>query len=354
MMKLFNFMYLPYFHVILSILAVCASSLPIYAFAMPSSQDSMWEAQRRSVPHAAKSPIIIGYAHNVKSGKAERAIQDGAAVIIWSFFHFEMSNVDQKGNIRTTLDLDEISSLRNKYSHVVHLGAFGGWNGPHPPDSLNGRQWCDVFMQFNEEHGFIFDGVDWDYEGHDNLDAPTATFTLQTLDIMADFSVYAKSRYRMIVSMAPAESYLDAMADEGSSDAAFSLRLDFPPRAWTSSTYATDDDRKLIESVGFSHAGRQCYSYVLAKAGIDTFDWVSIQLYEAYSPFAHELSGAKANTVASLRYRVSWLAHGYTVSELPTRGSSISELPALASSEYKVQITLSKLVSESVINWWMG
>jgi len=99
----------------------------------------------------------------------------------------------------------------------------------------------------------------------------------------------------------------------------------------------------LIVSVGFSRAGRQ-YSYVLAKAGIGTFDWVSIQLYEAYSPFAHELSGAKANTVASLRYRVSWLAHGYTVSELPTRGSSISELPALASSEYKVQITLSKLV----------
>jgi len=95
-------------------------------------------------------------------------------------------------------------------------------------------------MQFNEEHGFIFDGVDWDYEGHDDLDAPMATFTLQKLDIMADFSVYAKSRYRMIVSMAPTESYLDVMADKGSSDAAYSLRLDFSLRAWTSSTDASD------------------------------------------------------------------------------------------------------------------
>ena len=120
---------------------------------------------------------------------------------------------------------------------------------------------------------------------------------------MADFSIRANLKYGMIVSMAPAESYLDAMVEEGSIDATFSLRLDLPPRAWTSSKHTSDDDRKLIESVGFSHAGQQCYAYVLAKAGIVIFDWKSIQLYEAYSPFAHDLS-RNVNPVRALQVRI--------------------------------------------------
>lgn len=95
-------------------------------------------------------------------------------------------------------------------------------------------------MKFNEVNNFLFDGIDWDYEGHDNLDAPTSKFTLETLDIMADFTTEAKS-HGLITSMAPAESYLDASVVADSIDATFSLRLDLPPRAWTS-----PEDRDMI------------------------------------------------------------------------------------------------------------
>lgn len=314
-----------------------------------------WETERRTLsPHHADAshPIIIGYAHNVKSGKAERAIRDGANVVIWSFLHFHSSETDpaeeedetsppQKGRIRTDLDLDEIRTLRHKYTHVLHLAAFGGWNGPHPPASFTGQEWCDIFMEFNAAHGYLFDGIDLDYEGHDDRNAPTASFSWTTLDIMADLSTHAKKRYGMTVSMAPAESYLDATASANSPDTVFSLRLDLPPRAWTSSSHASDEDRKLIPSVGFSHAGRQCYAYVLAKAGMETFDWVSIQLYEAYSPFAHELSRRNVDPVDALMGRVDGLTGGYFV----------RDIPEVASSEYEVKIPLSKLVF-GVANRW--
>jgi hypothetical protein len=141
-------------------------------FAMALSESS-WKTHRRKLSTQVDNrPIIIGYAHNVKSGKAEQAIRDGANVIIWSFLHLDIDRSsgdnEQKGFIRTDLDLTDIRILRNKheYRNVVHLAAFGGWNGPHPPHELNGDEWCDVFMDFNRHHGYLFDGVDWDYEGH--------------------------------------------------------------------------------------------------------------------------------------------------------------------------------------------
>lgn len=293
------------------------------------------------------APIIIGYAHDAKSGKAEQAIRDGAVVIIWSFVHMEIDDDDaaqlqqqQKGKIRTALDLEKIRQIRDKYDTVIHLAAFGGWNGPHPPASMTGKQWFDVFTQFNKSNGYLFDGIDWDYEGHDNLNSPTATFTVDTLDIMADFSVEAKKQ-GMIVSMAPAESYLDATIEQGSIDGKFSLSLDLPPRAWASDRYhASDADRELVKSKGFSHAGRQCYAYVLAKAGVDTFDWISIQLYESYSPFAHDVAARKLEPSEALMIRIRRLIKGYTVTDLP-----------FESSEYEVKIPPTKLVL-GIANGW--
>eukprot|EP00804_Cyclotella_cryptica_P011823 CCRYP_015343-RA/>CCRYP_015343-RA protein AED:0.13 eAED:0.13 QI:185/1/1/1/1/1/2/2909/432 len=351
--------------ILTTLLTVVSPSLSVHAFAMSASSSPLtWEGERRTRPqpqHANTShPIIIGYAHNVQSGKAEQAIQDGVNVIIWSFLHFDSRPIEHvpeekeeeeeqssspsaqhKGIIRTDLDLNAIRTLRNKYTHVIHLAAFGGWNGPHPPASFTGEEYCEIFMEFNAAHGYLFDGIDLDYEGHDDRNAPTAKFTLITLDIMADLSTHAKRTYGMIVSMAPAESYLDATAPDGSPDAIFSLRLDLSPRAWTSSPYASEEDRALISSVGFSHAGRQCYAYVLAKAGIETFDWVSIQLYEAYSPLAHELSRRKVDPVDALMARVKRLTSGYIV----------RDVPGVVTSEYTVKIPLSKLVL-GVANKW--
>jgi chitinase len=302
--------------------------------AYSSSSSSM--NNLRSIPHTA--PLIIGYASDAKSGKVDQAIIDGANIIIWSFIHLHISDENNGAtSIETSLDLNEIKRIRNKYDHVVHMAAFGGWNGPHPPTfsdgtSLSGVEWCEVFMKFNEMNDFIFDGIDWDYEGNDNLNAPTSKFTLATLDIMADFTVRAKSR-GLIVSMAPAESYLDSTVDPGSTDATFSLRLDLSPRAWTS-----PEDREIIG--GFSYAGRQCYAYVLARAGVESFDFISIQLYEGYSPYVYEVSRKKMDPVEAILERVNGFIRGYTVNGMP-----------MSTSDYQVKIPPSKLVI-GVANGW--
>ncbi|KAL7465894.1 hypothetical protein ACHAXS_006199 [Conticribra weissflogii] len=338
-------------------LFVSISSFSAFAYSncMKSSisPDACFSESRRQLViydddgHGGK-PMMIGYAHNVQSGKAEQAIEDGIDVLIWSFFHMHWDDEKHQAMIRTSLHLDGIRKLRDKYDHVIHLAAFGGWNGPHPPvvstdvaKSLSGRMWCDVFIEFNKSLGYLFDGIDWDYEGHDDLKSETSKFSIETLDIMADFSIAAKE-YGMIVSMAPAESYLDSTAILEGLDSKFSLELNLPPRAWTSSEYgASDEDRELIKSAGFSHAGRQCYAYVLAKAGIETFDWVSIQLYEAYSPFSHDISRKKIEQSQALITRVNSLLDGYTVTGIP---------PPLAP-EFKVKIPANKLVI-GVANGW--
>jgi chitinase len=71
------------------------------------------------------------------------------------------------------------------------------------------------FERFNEQLGGLFDGVDWDLEGNDDRHAPTAHFAIETLNVMADFSVCAKNTLGLVVSMAPAESYLDSLGPQG-------------------------------------------------------------------------------------------------------------------------------------------
>lgn len=152
---------------------------------------------------------------------------------------------------------------------------------------------------------------------------------------MAELAVEAKRR-GLIVSMAPAESYLDAAAGDGSVDAQFSLDLGLPPRAWT----ATEEDRKVIEDAGFRHAGRQCYAYVLARAGVGSFDWISVQLYEAYSAFVHETARRGGDPVDAIVDRVDRLAEGYTVTNLP-----------LDEAEFVVRVPPSRLVI-GIANGW--
>ena len=108
---------------------------------------------------------------------------------------------------------------------------------------------------------------------------------------------------------------------------------------------ASDEDRRLIESAGFSHAGRQCYAYVLAKAGVNVFDWISIQLYEAYSTFAHDVVRRNIDPVDALLARINQLTKGYTVTAMPH---------TLSASEYEVKVPLNKLVVGVANKWTDG
>jgi len=68
-------------------------------------------------------------------------------------------------------------------------------------------------------------------------------------------------------------------------------------------------------------ADNDMHIYALAKAGIDTFDWISIQLYEAYSPFAHDVHRRELGQTEALMIRVQRLMNVYNVTDLSLESS---------------------------------
>lgn len=300
---------------------------------------------------APPPPLVIGYSHNPQGGNIRRALQGGINVICWSFFHLDTtssttSNDDGDDDddsiqpmIRTDLDLTAIRDLRNddRYAHVLHMAAIGGWNAPHPPSGFSGQQWAEAFAQFNQQEGYLFDGIDWDLEGHDDRSAATAQFTLEILNVMADMSKVLKEQYGYLISMAPAESYLDALAvtaNEDDNDASsFSLQLNLFPEHWQ------ERDRHIVRQANFAHAGQQSYAYVLHRAGVDTFDWISIQLYESFSRFVYETTVVATrqgtiNNVAqaqmeALERRATAYTNGFQVELPPPYGTVRLTIPPL-------------------------
>ncbi len=127
--------------------------------------------------------------------KVTAALQEGVNVLIWSFISFEPKHeIDASRNADTTsdqhvqngrgvqikaeLDVSKYRHYRNElsrmgYDKVVHLAAFGGWNGPHLPPGYSSKELYDAFNRFNvvqdeDDHmlqGTLFDGIDWDLEG---------------------------------------------------------------------------------------------------------------------------------------------------------------------------------------------
>lgn len=189
---------------------------------------------------------------------------------------------------------DIISRIAAKGLNVVHLISIGGWNSPHPDTTHSVEDIYASWHTWNTQiaarpnvgfHGF--DGIDWDVEGNDTPSSPYNQFTVSCLQLMGRFSQIAK-QHGYIVAMAPAESYLDP----------------------TTSLF----DRSLLHTYSewdkiqpdFAYHGHNTYAYLLAKYGqttvspttlapttvasttaapttVDTFDFITVQLYEGYS-----------------------------------------------------------------------
>ena len=68
----------------------------------------------------------------------------------------------------------------------------------------------------------------------------------------------------------------------------------------------------------------QCYAYVLQCAGIDTFDWVALQLYEAFSRFLHDTSRLEpaVSQAQAVVARAEALAEGFVVNMPPPAANS--------------------------------
>ena len=88
--------------------------------------------------------------------------------------------------------------------------SVGGWNVAHPDTSYSGAEWYDKFKKWNKAAagpGFEdgFDGIDWDLEGNDAMVSPDNTFTVEQLQLVANFSKLAK-KDGYLTSIAPPQS----------------------------------------------------------------------------------------------------------------------------------------------------
>jgi beta-glucosidase len=191
-------------------------------FAMPKETTS--PSLRRQLP----PQVMIGYATDCND-KVATAVRQGVNVVVWSFMEMLRTYDEEVVVAGNSLDFECIRQLiatldSEGFSDTVHLVSFGGWNGPHLDTSLTAQKWYSIWK---ERVGDIFHGIDWDLEGHDDLDSPTNVFSVECLDQMGCISRLAKDD-GYIIGMAPPQSYLDVQSSKFSR----SVNLTEPDRPW--------------------------------------------------------------------------------------------------------------------------
>lgn len=234
--------------------------------------------------------IIVGYATWQQcDDKIIEAAKDGVNTIIWFSIDLLHNSTTGKPYINRGPNPDCVAqtakTLQELNLETVHLISIGGWNSLHP-DTANTpevifaewKRWNSDVMAKSELGFFGYDGIDWDIEGTDDVPNERNHFKVETLDLMGQLSQLMKQD-GYIVSMAPAESYLDPTTSTFDR----SLRH----------TYSEWDP--LVPN--FSYRGRNTYAYLLSRYGMTvvgsdqngaeltetTFDFITIQLYEGYS-----------------------------------------------------------------------
>ena len=260
--------------------------------------------KKRKIPDLPKK-LKIGYASwGECDEKIYEAVQNGLNVIIW--FSVDMAeNEDCTEPIfKRGPNYEEVSKMIKRFKDnsytVINLISVGGWNSPHINTNFSAEEYFNEWIKFNEkikniENDFYgFDGIDWDIEGNDDMKSNINHFTYKELDLMGKFSQLLKKE-GYIVSMAPAESYLDPTTDEFS----LSLLHNYPER-----------EKEVPE---FTYHGRNVYSYLIAKFSLDTFDFISIQLYEGYTHTLYKYEREKISFGKIIDKLVGNLTQGYTV-----------------------------------------
>lgn len=252
-----------------------------------SSTSTLRSRRRRQLP----PKVIVGYASGECNDDQEgviTAVQQGVNVVIWAFYHLSptpplplqppppprdsLVRVLQERRIITTIDMDCIQHVIDTldqlgFTDTVHLVSMGGWNGPHlDPHFQSATQW---YQAWKASVGNLFDGIDIDFEGNDDLHSPWNYVSLAEMDRVGEIMKLAKQDGYSI-TLAPAQSYLDIH----SSNFSQYLNLTDPTRSW---------------HADFSYFGRNLYAYWLANYG-DSIDLVMIQFYESFSRAAMEIT----------------------------------------------------------------
>ena len=249
--------------------------------------------------------LKIGYANwNECDEKIFEAVENGLNVIIW----FSIDMASNKDNTKPLFtrgpNFEDVAKMVKRFKDnnykVINLISIGGWNSPHPNTDFTAEEYFEEWINFNkkisnEECDFYgFDGIDWDIEGNDDFKSSYNHFTYKELDLMGKFSQLLKKE-GYIVSMAPAESYMDPTTDEFS----LSLLNNYPE--WEK------------EYPDFTYHGRNIYSYLIAKYSLDTFDFISLQLYEGYTHTLYQYEREKKSFGEIINKLVGSLTEGYYV-----------------------------------------
>ncbi len=208
-------------------------------------------------------------------------------------------------------------------------------SGSHLPSGFSAEELYRVFQSFNtpaegenneEQQISLWDGIDWDLEGHDHLEHPNNEFSVELLDQVGEFSQLAKID-GLIVSMAPPESYLDITTHRFSRF----VNLTYPDDPWHQD---------------FEYHGWNVYAFVLAKYG-HSIDFVFLQFYESWSHALYQTEQLGMSQSAFLVEFVTNLSRngrfGYDV--------NFEDDPTVGLKNQFVELPLSKIVFGFANGW---
>ncbi len=243
--------------------------------------------------------------------KVTKAVEQGVNVLIWSW-NFDLGGEKRvrressSESLSLGLNIDNyklykqyLISMGYDSSKLKHLVKIGGWNSRDRfPSGYSGSQLYDAFRKVNVqnksdggeydheyEFDLLWDGINFDYEGYDQINHPNNEYTKEFLDQMGDFSSDAK-KDGLIVSLAPPESYLDTTTCRFSRF----VNLTYPNDTWHQD---------------FQYHGRNLYAYLMAKFGTNV-DFVFIQFYESYS---HALYQTEIMNMRQSDFLIQYMKH---------------------------------------------
>jgi hypothetical protein len=300
--------------------------------------------------------IILGYCNwSQADEQVLTAVRNGVNVIVWFSVNISKNKEGKCVIDGAVPDLDKVAALattmREEGKEVTHLMSIGGWNSPHPDTAFSSKVMFETLDKWNKHTASTndwpgFDGFDWDVEGNDDFDSPHNEFSVQCLDTMGELSQLLK-RGGYVVAMAPAESYLDPTTNEFSR----SLRHNHPE--W-----------EHVQP-SFFYRGRNTYAYLLSRYGrttidgdrssgdggcVDTFDFVTLQLYEGFSHGKWKIRYADERDD-----RMSPAAYVHGLVQSMQRGWHVdfSSEPSVGYASHTVAVPAAKLVI-GLANGWAG
>ncbi len=163
------------------------------------------KSQNRQLPEK----VIVSYTTNKcddldQMEKVTSAIQNGVNVLIWSFHAYVVERDVQTGSksklkLETKLNATNYLAYKNTlremgHGNILHLVSFGGWDGKHLPSGVTSEELYLEFQSYNTQNHtldrsmVLFDGIDWDLEGNDDLQHPNNKFTIECLNQMGGLS----------------------------------------------------------------------------------------------------------------------------------------------------------------------